>query len=88
MTETPQQAAMARVRMGSWMLIAGSLGAVLALLTWFDVWNVSDEKPTGWALVAAACFVLCLAGFAVLWTGLRAGALSERGGTRRPPGST
>lgn len=67
-------AARGRVRLGSWMVIAGSLGTVLALLTYLDVWNVSDTRPRGWAIVAFLCAVLTLAGFVVLWSGLTAGA--------------
>ena len=59
------------------MVIAGSLGAILALLTWFDVWQVSDTRPTGWGVVAIACFVLTLAGFVVLWRGLTERARAE-----------
>ena len=39
-------AARGKVRIGSWMVIAGSLGAILALLTYIDVWDVSDTKPS------------------------------------------
>ena len=67
----------ARVRLGSWMVIAGSLGAILALLTWFDIWQVSDTRPTGWGIVAIGCFVLTLAGFVVLWRGLTERAQAE-----------
>ncbi|MFZ4669334.1 MAG: hypothetical protein ACOYML_08545 [Microthrixaceae bacterium] len=67
----------ARVRLGSWMVIAGSLGAILALLTWFDIWQVSDTRPTGWGIVTIACFVLTLAGFVVLWRGLTERAQAE-----------
>ena len=59
------------------MVIAGSLGAILALLTWFDVWQVSDTRPTGWGIVAIVCFVLTLAGFVVLWRGLTERARAE-----------
>jgi hypothetical protein len=67
-------AARGKVRLGAWMIIAGSLGAVMALLTYIDVWDVSDSKPTGWGVVAALCAVLAIAGFVVLWGGLTAGA--------------
>ncbi len=67
-------AAQGRVRLGAWMIIAGTLGTVLAVLTYIDVWNVSDTKPTAWAVVAALCAVLSLGGFVVLWAGLTAGA--------------
>ena len=68
---------MAKIRLGSWMMIAGTLGAVLALLTWVDVWDASDTKPTGWALVGMACAVLALGGFVVFWGGLSAKARAK-----------
>ncbi len=74
MTDAATVAARGRVRIGAWMVIAGTLGAVLALLTYIDVWDVSDTKPVGWAIVAALCAVLSLGGFVVLWGGLTAGA--------------
>jgi len=67
-------AARGKVRLGTWMIIAGSLGAVMALLTYIDVWDASDTKPTAWAFLAALCAVLALGGFVVLWGGLTAGA--------------
>ena len=54
MPQTVDQPGMARIRLGAWMMIAGTLGAILALLTWIDVWDASDTKPAGWALAAAA----------------------------------
>ena len=73
-TTDPAVVARGKVRLGSWMIIAGSLGAIMALLTYIDVWDVSDTKPTGWGIVAALCAVLALGGFVVLWGGLTAGA--------------
>ena len=70
-----------RVRLGSWMIIAGSLGAILCLLTYLDVWNVSDTKPIGWALGAALCAVLAIGGFVVLWGGLTEGAKATQAAT-------
>lgn len=67
-------AARGKVRIGSWMVIAGSLGAILSLLTYIDVWDASDTKPVGWALAAVACAVLAIGGFVVLWGGMTAGA--------------
>jgi Na+/melibiose symporter-like transporter len=61
----------ARIRLGAWMMIAGTIGAVLAVLTWLDVWNASDTKPVGWAIIAALCAVLALAGFATCFKGLQ-----------------
>ena len=70
--------AAARTRLGAWMVIAGTAGAVLALLTYVDVWQVSDTRPTAWAVVAAACAVLTLAGAAVLWSGVTLRARSAQ----------
>ena len=67
-------AARGKVRLGSWMIIAGTLGAVLALLTYIDVWNMSDAKPTAWGGVALLCMLLAIGGFVVLWGGLTTGA--------------
>ena len=55
---------------------AGTLGALMALLTFYDVWNASDsaDRPVAWILVAVACGVLSIAGFVALWGGLTAGA--------------
>lgn len=88
MTETPAQAAKAKVRIGAWMMIAGTLGALMALLTFYDVWNASDsaDRPVGWILVAVACGVLSIAGFVVLWGGLTAGA-RDAAGHAPPPGA-
>jgi Na+/melibiose symporter-like transporter len=76
---------MDRIRLGSWMMIAGTLGAVIALLTWIDVWNASDSRPAGWALVGAACGVLALAGFAVFWQGLTIKSRASGGATPEQP---
>ncbi|MFM7509040.1 MAG: hypothetical protein ACKO5A_05780 [Actinomycetota bacterium] len=67
----------ASVRLGSWMLIAGTAGAILAVLTYVDVWQISDSRPTIWAVVAAACAVLTLAGAATLWSGITERARAE-----------
>lgn len=67
-------AARGKVRLGTWMIIAGSLGAVMAVLTYIDVWDASDNRPTAWAFAAAACSALALGGFVVLWGGMTAGA--------------
>lgn len=72
--DSDKVAAQGRVRLGAWMIIAGTLGTVLAVLTYIDVWNVSDTEPTAWAVIAALCAVLSLGGFVVLWAGLTAGA--------------
>jgi Na+/melibiose symporter-like transporter len=79
MAQAVDRPGMARIRLGSWMMIAGTLGAILALLTWVDVWDASDTRPTGWAFVGAACGVLALAGFAVCFTGLQEKARSAAG---------
>ncbi|UDY35756.1 hypothetical protein [Dermatobacter hominis] len=79
-------AARGRVRLGAWMIIAGSLGAIMALLTYVDVWDVSDTKPAGWGVVAALCAVLALAGFVVLWGGLTAGARATAASAPPPDG--
>jgi len=75
--------AAARTRLGAWMVIAGTSGTVLALLTYVDVWQISDSRPTVWAVVAAACAVLTLAGAAMLWSGItrRARTAAGRGTT-------
>lgn len=79
-------AARGKVRLGSWMIIAGTLGAILALLTYVDVWNATEDTPTAWGFVAALCGVLAIGGFVVLWGGLTAGArLSASNGA--PPAS-
>ena len=78
-------AARGKVRLGSWMIIAGSLGAIMALLTYMDVWDVSGTKPTGWGIVAALCAVLALGGFVVLWSGLTAGARANAAAGTPPP---
>jgi Na+/melibiose symporter-like transporter len=88
MPQIVDQPGMARIRIGAWMMIAGSLGAILALLTWIDVWDVSDTKPTGWAIAAALCAVLALAGFVVCFKGLQEksqAAASAAAGTPRAP---
>lgn len=82
-TDPAVVAARGKVRLGAWMIIAGSLGAILALLTYMDVWDVSDTKPTGWGIVAALCAVLALGGFVVLWGGLTAAARATAAGA--PP---
>ena len=79
-------AARGRVRLGTWMVIAGSLGAVLALLTYIDVWDVSDTKPAGWGIAALVCAVLAIGGFVVLWGGLTAGARAAQAAAERPRG--
>ena len=79
-------AARGRVRLGTWMVIAGSLGAVLALLTYIDVWDVSDTKPAGWGIAALACAVLAIGGFVVLWGGLTAGARATQAAAERTRG--
>ena len=85
MAQAVDRPGMDKIRLGSWMMIAGTLGAVLALLTWIDVWNASDSKPTGWALVGVACAVLALGGFAVFWQGLTIKSRASGGAT---PGAT
>jgi Na+/melibiose symporter-like transporter len=85
MTQAVDRPGMDKIRLGSWMMIAGTLGAVLALLTWIDVWNASDSKPTGWALVGVACAVLALGGFAVFWQGLTIKSRASSGSTPEPP---
>jgi hypothetical protein len=89
MTETPAQAARGKVRLGAWMIIAGTLGAVIALLTYIDVWDASDGGgPAGWAVLAALCAVLSLAGFVVMWSGLTAQARARAAaGPVAPPPS-
>jgi len=79
MTQVVDQPGMPKIRLGAWMMIAGTLGAILALLTWVDVWDASDTKPTGWAFVGAACGVLALAGFAVCFSGLQEKARAAAG---------
>ncbi len=73
------------------MVIAGTAGAILASLTYVDVWQVSDSRPPLWAVVAAACAVLTLAGAAILWGGITARSRAEAdlaarrsGGDSRP----
>jgi len=83
-TSDSDRDAAARIRLGSWMLIAGTAGTILALLTYIDVWQVSDSRPTIWAVVAAACAVLTLAGAARLWSGV---TLRARSGSSRPGSS-
>jgi Na+/melibiose symporter-like transporter len=83
MPQTVDQPGNARIRLGAWMMIAGSLGAILALLTWIDVWDASDTKPVGWAIAAALCAVLALAGFAVCFTGLQ--ERSRAAASQAPP---
>jgi len=80
---TADRDAAARTRLGAWMVIAGTSGTVLALLTYVDVWQVSDSRPTAWAVVAAACAVLTLAGAAMLWSGITRRARSAAGGGTR-----
>jgi Na+/melibiose symporter-like transporter len=84
MAQAVDRPGMDKIRLGSWMMIAGTLGAVIALLTWIDVWNASDTKPTGWALVGAACGVLALAGFAVFWSGLTVRSRAAAAAQERP----
>ena len=62
------------MRLGTWMIIAGTLGTVLAVLTYIDVWDASDTKSPAWGVIAALCAVVALGGFVVLWGGLTAGA--------------
>lgn len=66
------------------MIIAGTIGAVLALLTYIDVWDASNTKPTAWWVIAAFCGVLALGGFVVLWSGLTAGAKANAANTTHP----
>ncbi len=66
----------ARIRLGAWMTIAGTLGALLAFFTYIDVWNASDntDRPVGWLPATIGCVVLTVAGLATLWRGMRGGS--------------
>jgi Na+/melibiose symporter-like transporter len=85
MAQAVDRPGMAKIRLGAWMMIAGTLGAILALLTWVDVWDASDTEPTGWAFVGAACGVLALAGFAVCFSGLQEKARATAGAEPSEP---
>ena len=76
-SDQPLRDAAAKVRLGAWMVVAGTAGTILAVLTYVDVWQVSDGRPTVWGLVAAGCAVLTLAGAAVLWSGVTARVRAE-----------
>ena len=67
------------------MIIAGTLGAVLALLTYIDVWDASDTKSPAWGVISALCAGLALGGVVVLWGGLTPGAQANAASTPPPP---
>lgn len=58
----------AQQRVAVWMVVAGALGALMAFLTWLDVWQATDGpgRPVVWLVVTVVFAAVAVAGVVVL----------------------